>query len=144
MLISWWRSLLTISSKISPSPFTNLVRPVSGSNTLLTTLCCFSHSSFVIGFITRGTGALPLASEGFLFNFLTLSSSFCADFFFFRDLFFFFFDFFFFFFSFLWSFFFFFFLTGDDDKDDDDEDEELLDRLSFFFRLFFLRFQRDD
>ena len=28
---------------------TNLLRPVSGSKTRLTTLCCFSYSAFVMG-----------------------------------------------------------------------------------------------
>lgn len=51
LLISLCLSLLTISSSTSPSPLISLVLPVSGSTTLLMTLCLASHSSFVIGFI---------------------------------------------------------------------------------------------
>lgn len=51
LLISLCLSLLTISSSTSPSPLISLVLPVSGSTTLLITLCLASHSSFVIGFI---------------------------------------------------------------------------------------------
>lgn len=51
LLISRCRSLVTISSKTSPSPLMSLVRPVSGSTTLRMTLCRASHSSLVMGFM---------------------------------------------------------------------------------------------
>lgn len=66
LLICFCLSLLTISSMISPVPLTNLWHdvlensqlvppsphlclPVSGSYTRVTTLCCFSNCSLVIG-----------------------------------------------------------------------------------------------
>lgn len=51
LLISRCRSLVTISSKTSPSPLMSLVRPVSGSTTFRMTLCRASHSSLVMGFM---------------------------------------------------------------------------------------------
>lgn len=51
LLISLCRSLVTISSRTSPSPLISLVRPVSGSTTLRIMLCRASHSSLVMGFM---------------------------------------------------------------------------------------------
>ena len=131
--------------------------PVSSSKTRRTTLCRFSHSSFVIGLKLRelsdeGSGS-DFISFSFFFFFSAFGSSFCFSFF--SNFFCFFFSFFRLFFSFFFNFFFSFLSSSlelvdddddeleleldDDDDDDDDEDDDDDDlRLDFDFLIFFL------
>ena len=132
--------------------------PVSSSKTRRTTLCRFSHSSFVIGLKLRelsdeGSGSDFISFSFFFFFFSAFGSSFCFSFF--SNFFCFFFSFFRLFFSFFLNFFFRFLSSSlelvdddddelelelDDDDDDDDDDDRRLDFDFFFFFLVSLFF----